>query len=235
MYIRLPELASDEQAGYYKASELPPRLMALQDAILRPAQELGVTHILPGDARQEELNRRLFESLQTRIITTTGTDFFRNKQMELSAAISRGGRLRVLFGEPNSAFFEGVAEVEGAHKDQAASEIMKRWEGEISEVRATLRGILRKAEASRGAQAGTVPVLCGYVGMRFRITAILCEGPGEDSWARVTLTLPPEQAIASMSLECVPTRLTNSLYAQLDRHFETNWFISEKAEKTFKP
>jgi uncharacterized protein DUF4062 len=183
--------------GWIRGDSIPEDLSAAWEKLVTPSAVLGIERIsTTGLPPADLLAAKLRSGNTIRIITTSGVRLFENHRRDILTAVSRGAVIRVLLPIPGSDFVKDVDDVESVYADRGT-----KIDQEIQDARLRLADIVAEAKESSVSDGAVRPfdVQVAHFSTHLRSTYTICD----DSWAWLTITLPPERAVQSPSLELV--------------------------------
>ena len=156
-----------------------------------------------------------------RIMAVSAISLIRNRKNEIINALhEQRALIRVLLAEPDSQFVSDVEETESRYRAGQISPEIRNVERLLTEY---------VEEAAFGKRAGEVgKVEIGYYTTSLRSSLILCD----ESWGWLTLNLPPQRAVQSVSLEL--SHAANGLLSDCINHFDKCWEIAVQRGQSFQ-
>jgi hypothetical protein len=213
-------IANHPRPGWIRGDSVPETLTPSWERLVIPSQALGIKHISKtGLPSSDLLATNLRRSSTIRILSTSGVRLFENHRRDILAAATQGAAIRVLVPRPGSDFVKDVDEAESGYANRGTT-----IDQEIRDVRLRLSDIVAEAVEQRTNDEGIlnpVDVQIGYFTTHLRSTYTVCD----DKWAWMTVTLPPERAVQSPSLELVRSEEA-PLIDLCIRNFDRAWQIA---------
>lgn len=182
--------------GWIRGDSVPENLSVAWENLVAPSEVLGIKAIsMTGMAPSDLIAAKLRASNTIRILATSGARLLENHRTDVIAAAARGAAVRVLVPLPGSQFTKDVDDAESAHVDRGT-----KINQEVLDTELRLADIAATAAENGLSQDGTprsIDVQIAYFTTHLRTTYTICD----DTWAWMTITLPPERAVQSPSLE----------------------------------
>jgi len=208
------EVQKHPQTGWIRANTVDPLLAA---NLVSPCRELGIHRVSASGEAGIAMHHNIEKSRSLSVIATSGLRVVEVQHKSMAKAVTSGCRIRWLVPERDSPF---VADVEESERRPQGDSISV----EIDSVQARLQEVVDRAAlraAASGGPLGTVQI--GFFPTHLRSTIIICD----DSWAWLTVTLPPIRATQTASFELVPTGQSPLIQDCLE-HFNRTWDIVTK-------
>jgi Domain of unknown function (DUF4062) len=203
--------------GWIRGDSVPENLSIAWDNFVAPSESLGIKRIsMTGQAPGDLISAKLRASGMIRILATSGARLLENYRMELIAAATRGASVRVLVPLPGSQFTKDVDDAESAYVDRGT-----KIDQEVRDTESRLVDIVAAASEDSTGSGGTprsIDAQIAYFTTHLRSTYTICD----DTWAWMTITLPPERAVQSPSLELLKSG-ERPLIDLCIRNFDRAW------------
>lgn len=189
-------IAYHPRPGWIRGDSVPADLSSAWENLVAPSDALGIKRIaLTGLPPSDLLAAKLSASDTIRILATSGARLFENHRRDVLTAATRGAAVRVLVPLPKSEFVKDVDDAESAYVDRGT-----KIDQEIRDTELRLTDIVAEAAERNTNSDGIlrpIDVQIAYFTTHLRTTYTICD----DTWAWMTITLPPERAVQSPSLE----------------------------------
>ena len=213
------EIVEHPRPGWIRGDSVPPALDQKWQALVEPADGLGITRIsLDGNAG-DAIRRNIAEARTIRIISTSGVRLIENYKRAFVEALSTECDLRMLVAQADGAFVKDVEETEARQIGEGDT-----ITDEIRRLPMRLRESIREAtRPSEAVQAVNRRVRVGYFTTHLRSTMVICD----QTWGWITITLPPFRAPETASFELGPLGGQNLLRTCIT-HFDSIWDMTER-------
>jgi hypothetical protein len=180
----------------------------------RNADTLGIQNIhLPGK-NKERLADQLERADRIRIMSVNAQLFIRSNKQQFVRAIQRGAQIELLIATAGSEFVRDIEEVESLHRTGQISL-------EIKQIETLLREYVEDAVETMPKNI-TPKVFLGYFTTHLRSSITICD----DTWAMLTLNLPPKRSVETTSFELENRK--DGLLNDVIAHFNKAWSLSVK-------
>ena len=177
-------------------------------SILKSIKRLGITRISEKGIGSDELKYRLSHAKNIKIITTTGSIFFRTCEEELISALINNARISIINSSMNSVFNKEAEDSQGRMRGEINDE--------LNHVTAHLNRIKQEAfNKSNGNTTGIINIKQFSTQYRFPIIII------DDEFVWLILSLPPNRSMHCPSIEVI--KKDSSLLLICNKHFDDLW------------
>jgi len=179
-------------------------------ANLRTLHRCGIKSLYYMGEGARDLKKQLSNASLIRIMAVSAESLIKaQKDAFVTALIKNRADIRILVGKPDSEFIADVEDIESQHRKNTISE-------EIDKVQKFCREILDESRLkSKSMPIGKIKVRFFRTHLRSSLIMV------DNSWAWMTLNLPPKRALQSLSFELAGN--PDGLFEDANAHFESVW------------